>query len=296
MKYLEYLFLALENKARRMIVVLEKLLKSRKRSIFIDFPPSPRPRYGHGHPPHPELYQLMDKGREEYILLLDQFEAFSTHLAAISSDRPVEDVEPFWNNGWLGGTNAIALYCLPAIHNSKRYVEIGSGNSTKFVRRSIKDHSLPTCVISIDPHPRAEIDRLCDTAIRAPLEDVDLAIFDTLEVGDIVCFDGSHRCFQNSDVTVFFLEILPRLKSGVIVYIDDIFLPYDYPKEWLEFYYSEQYMLAAMLLADNGKRYKIMLPNVFIEHDAVLGQKERELWAKINHPGFSGNGLWLQVR
>lgn len=284
------------NKLRKAADKLAGCLGATTHPLYVDFPPKPRVRYDYDHNPHPELYQLLNGFRTDYESLLGAFANYHEGLSAISTTAPIDTCEPYWNNGWLGGTNAIALYCLPAMHKSKRYVEIGSGNSTKFVRRSIKDHSLPTRVISIDPHPRAEIDKLCDTVMRVPLEDADLTVFSTLEPGDIVCLDGSHRCFQNSDVTVFFLEIMPRLKSGVIVYIDDIFLPYDYPEGWLDFYYSEQYILAAMLLADNGKRYKIMLPNVFIEHDAVLAQKERELWAKINHPGFSGNGLWLQVR
>jgi len=59
--------------------------------------------------------------------------------------------------------------------------------------------------------------------------------------------DNSHRCFQNSDVTVVFLDVLPRLRSGVIIYIDDVYLPYDYPPEWSMRYYSEQYLLAVVV-------------------------------------------------
>ena len=36
---------------------------------------------------------------------------------------------------------------------------------------------------------------------------------------------GSHRVFQNSDVTAFFLDVLPRLKPGILVHIHDIFCP-----------------------------------------------------------------------
>jgi hypothetical protein len=66
--------------------------------------------------------------------------------------------------------------------------------------------------------------------------------------GDVLFFDGSHRCLQNSDVTAFFLDVLPELPSGVIVGIHDIVLPNDYPSVWKDRYYSEQYILAAYLL------------------------------------------------
>jgi hypothetical protein len=176
-------------------------------------------------------------------------------------------------------------------------VEIGSGNSTKFVRQSVVQNGLKTRIVSIDPNPRAEIDDICDEVRREGLEDTDQRIFDELADGDILMFDGSHRSFQNSDVTVFFLEILPRLKQGVLVYIDDIYLPYDYPPVWQERYYSEQYLLATLLLAAPQK-YSIELPCVFIGKDAEL-QKQADVFAKnINSQGIGGygSGLWLRVK
>ena len=101
------------------------------------------------------------------------------------------------------------------------------------------------------------------------LEDCDLSLFDQLKAGDILFFDGSHRSFTNSDVTVFFLELMPRLKPGVIVHIHDIFLPSDYPPEWERKMYSEQYILAAMLLCPT-QPFKVLLPNFYIECDAEL--------------------------
>src|ERR1019366_3993414 len=106
-------------------------------------------------------------------------------------------------------------------------VEIGSGNSTKFVARAIADHGLETKIISIDPQPRAEIDSLCNEVMRKPLEKCNLDIFGTLGESDIVFADNSHQSFMNSDVTVFFCEVLPMLARGVTVGIHDIFLPQD---------------------------------------------------------------------
>lgn len=287
------LFLA--NKLRQTNSRLESVVGATARAIYIDYPPKPQARYGHGKPPHPELYSLINRSRTDYVALLERFESFETRLSGIHAEASGDTIQPFWKNGWIGGTNAIALYCLPAIYRSQRYVEIGSGNSTKFVRRSISDNALPTRITSIDPSPRATIDALCDEVHRFPLENVDLSVFDGLEAGDIVVLDGSHRCFQNSDVTVFFLEVLPRLPSGVLIYIDDIYLPYDYPPEWAHLHYSEQYVLGALLLGDGGRRYKVVLPNIFVERDPELAEKEQQLWKRIGHPGVSGNGFWLQV-
>jgi predicted O-methyltransferase YrrM len=182
-------------------------------------------------------------------------------------------------NGWLSPFDLASLYCLVALNHPQLYLEVGSGISTGVARRALRDHQLRSRVVSIDPQPRAQIDSLCDEIIRQPLENVDLAIFDRLAPGDILFIDSSHRAFTNSDVTVVFLDVLPRLQPGVLVHLHDIFLPYDYPPEWRDWYYSEQYLLAAMLLGQTS-RFRIALPNAFISHDpessAVLGPLWRD--------------------
>lgn len=128
--------------------------------------------------------------------------------------------------------------------------------------------NLPSCLcrilcygsraVAFATAPRAEVDAKCDEVLRIPLEDVPMDFFDSVTAEDVIFFDGSHRTFQNSDVTVFFTEILPRLPAGALVGVHDIFLPYDYPRELRERWYSEQYMLAAWLLA--GERLRVELP------------------------------------
>lgn len=59
--------------------------------------------------------------------------------------------------------------------------------------------------------------------VRNRVEDVDLALFDQLKSGDILFIDNSHTVFMNSDTAVVFLDILPRLKLGVVVHTHDIF-------------------------------------------------------------------------
>lgn len=264
--------------------------------VYLAYPINAEPRYGFGKPPHKELYQFLNHHRENYRNVLNKVIPFTNRLATIPFEKPSDSSVPYWDNGFIGGLEAMALYCFPAIYGSRHYIEIGSGNSTKFVRRSISDNRLNTKITSIDPHPRAEIDKICDEVIRKGLEEVDQTIFDQLEPGDILMFDGSHYCFQNSDVTVFFLEILPRIKPGVLVYIDDIYLPYDYPPVWKDRYYAEQYVLATLLLAQPG-RYEILLPCVFIAQDENLRHEADAVIQHIRPQGLGGygNGFWMRV-
>jgi len=265
--------------------------------IYIDYPVEPRPRYGYGKPPHQALHDILDRNRDRYAKVLQDFLNLKNYLGAIPLNPTDDAREPYWNNGWVEKLDSAALYCFTAIKSPDLYVEVGSGNSTKFVKRAILDHRLGTKLYSIDPRPRAEIDVLCDEIIRQPLETLDLSIFDALGPGDIVAIDSSHRCLTNSDVTVFFLEVLPHLKSGVLVYIDDIYIPYDYPPGWSGRWYSEQYLLAVLLLSDSSN-YEVILPATFIARDPDLGVVLDELWkmSSISTAKGVGNGFWMQVR
>ncbi len=147
---------------------------------------------------------------------------------------------------------------------------MGSGVSTCFARRGISDHNVGTHIVSIDPEPRAGIDTICDEIIRQGLETLnDLSIFGNLVAGDIVFVDGTHRCFVNSDVTVFMLDVLPLLKPGVIVHFHDICLPYDYPDSFKNWYWNEQYVLGVYLLAA-ADRVKILLPSHYLSNTEGL--------------------------
>lgn len=180
----------------------------------------------------------------------------------------------------------------------KKYIEIGSGNSTQVVRKSIKDNQLNTKIISVDPYPRASIDHLADQVIRRPLEEIkDLTfIFDELEENDILFIDNSHRCLPNSDVTVCFLDVLPYLKKGVIVHVHDIYLPSDYPQFMCDRFYSEQYMLAAFILA-NPEKYKTIFPAYFISEDKELAKIVAPIWEHSNTMNVEKHGCsyWLKI-
>ncbi len=57
--------------------------------------------------------------------------------------------------------------------------------------------------------------------------------FSSLEENDILFIDSSHVSRIGSDVNYLYLEVIPRLKPGVIVHRHDILLPFEYPKDWV---------------------------------------------------------------
>jgi hypothetical protein len=57
------------------------------------------------------------------------------------------------------------LYSFIVDRRPERYVEVGSGHSTRFARRAINDAQTGTRITSIDPAPRAEVEPLCEMCI-----------------------------------------------------------------------------------------------------------------------------------
>jgi Methyltransferase domain len=253
-----------------------------------------RPRYGYGRPPHPELAALVSRHDDDYRARLETIVGYTSELATIPLDQ-AGNIEPFWRNGWLPGLDGASIYVFLRELRPARYVEIGSGNSTKFAARARRQGELPTRITSIDPFPRAEIDELCDRVIREPLETMDLAVFSELREGDVVFLDSSHAAFMNSDVTVFFLDILPRLPAGVRVGIHDIYIPDDYPREAGEVGYAEQYLLACYMLG--GALVTPVLPGIYVSRHPELSQALAPLWddPRLQDVERHGCAFWLET-
>lgn len=285
------------DNAERSRIELERLKRERGYVIEFDYPYVPEVRSWDGMQGGNVYRHVIAAGDNRYRDHLASFLTYNNAFTAISHDEPSDERQPYWHNLWLPALDAICLSGLVTKLNPRLYVEVGSGNSTKFVRRAISDHGLRTRVISIDPHPRAVIDELCDEIIRDKLENCDLKIFAGLGSEDIVFIDNSHRSLQNSDVTVFFTEILPLLKSGCHYGIHDIFLPYDYPIQWLSRFYNEQYLLMSYLLGGaNGD--EIVLPVHYVERTPALLETLAPI---LGHPSLRGimplgGAFWMKRR
>ena len=281
-----------------MLKQLYRFLSPRYQNLFLEYKVKLKPRYGHGLPAHPELYKIIDANRETYIKLLKKALVNKKNIWAIRDSKVETDNDkPAWNNGYLPGLDIIGIYTMLARFKPKRYIEIGSGNSTRVAHKAFIEKDLSTEFISIDPKPRTEIDQLPNRMIRQPFENVNLDIVAELNANDILFLGNSHRILPNSDSMVFFMEILPRLKRGVIVHLHDIYLPYDYPQFMCDRFYSEQYALAIYLLA-NPDKYETILPNYFISEDKELSELIAPIWDHENLKDVErhGGSYWIRIK
>jgi hypothetical protein len=274
-----------------------KRIHPKYQALINEYPVDMKPRYGHGLPPHKQLYDIIDAERNTYRALIDAALSNQNEIAEIQDSIKVTDSKlPGWNNGFLPGIDIIAIYTMISYYKPKRYVEVGSGNSTKVAFKVKQEQHNSLEITSIDPMPRAEIDQLADVVIRKPFEDIDYQKVLNLEAGDILFIDNSHRILPNSDSMVFYMEIFPQLNKGVIVHIHDIYLPYDYPQFMCDRFYTEQYGLAMYVMA-NPKRYKTIFPCYFVSEDEELAKQLEPIW---NHDNLKeverhGGSYWLQI-
>jgi len=234
-------------------------------------------RWGHGRPPNELLREVVASGAPAYRRAVESIVSLASDLARIPRDA-TSPHEPKWANPWIPPLDAACLYAFVSCGRPRRYVEVGSGNSTLFVHRARRDCGLDTTITSIDPSPRAEVDAVCDRVLRSPLEQVDLGLFGELEPGDVVFVDNSHLALMGSDAVVFLLEVLPSLPAGVLVGFHDVFLPFDYFPEWGDYFFGEQYVLAGLLLGE--------LAGGAVSGPAVCGDA-------MSHGAMSG-GRWLE--
>lgn len=126
-----------------------------------------------------------------------------------------------------------------------RYVEIGSGLSTYYawLAAAANGREGSRCEMTcVDPFPTGRLRELKEppvNAVVAKVEAVDLGLFETLDAGDVLFIDSTHVLKLGGDVAFLFLEVLPRLRPGVVVHVHDIHFPYNTP------YPAEQYVFRA---------------------------------------------------
>jgi hypothetical protein len=276
-------------------VLRRALERLRGGSVFVpEYRLSPRARWGwDGAPILTPVAERLERGSyEPGVAAVTELVDWARQIPRVSA-RPGQ---PCWENDWWGTLDALYQCAALRARNPALYIEVGSGYSTLFARRAITDFGLRTRIVSIDPAPRADVDRCCDEVVRAPLQDLPAALFERVRAGDVVLIDGSHVAMMNSDATVFFLSILPSLPAGVLVGIDDVFLPWDYPPSWTGRMYGEQYLLAALLLG-GGEGFEVRFPAWWLVESSPYADRFEELWPVIeNRFGRHATSFWFETR
>lgn len=218
----------------------------------------------------PKIHGI-DFNLSEQLSLLNDFEIYKELFPYTENISKFDLRYPMQPNSFFSNTDAMNLFCFMNKFKPKNVIEIGSG-FTSALMLDVNEHFLDSAVSLdfIEPYP----DRLHSllsledvkhvTIHEMRLQDVPLTVFDKLDSGDILFIDSSHVVKLGSDVNWLFSDILPRLKSGVIIHFHDIEYPFEYPLHWLREgrAWNEAYMLRSFLQYNDS--FKIIYWNSYL--------------------------------
>jgi len=193
--------------------------------------------------------------------------------------------------------DASVLAALLRRFRPRRMIEVGCGWSslvTARVNREYLEGSMHfTCVEPYPPEFLSDgIDGISELIV-SPVEQLALETFQQLGEGDVLFIDTSHTVKTGGDVVFLFGEVLPRLAPGVVIHIHDMFLPRDYPQEWVfdGRAWNEQYLVRAFLSFNSA--FRVLLGVGYMSHfhpDVLAGW----LPSYPERYGDGGGSLWIQ--
>lgn len=154
-----------------------------------------------------------------------------------------------------GYIEAQALHAVVRHFAPRRVVEVGSGVSTVCLRHALARNAAaggePARLTCVEPFPTPALRAIEGLELlEQPVQELDPgAFFAELGENDLLFIDSSHTVKPGSDVNFLVLEVLPRLRPGVVVHVHDIYLPYDHSPFALKtfFHWSETSLLRAFL-------------------------------------------------
>ena len=172
-------------------------------------------------------------------------------------------------------------------------IEVGSGFSTLIAKKIKNLNRMNFKIQIIDPEPRTDIENDADKIMYKYVEDINIS---EMAITDHTLFfiDSSHIIRGLGDVPHLYCKIISNLPSDTLIHVHDIFLPYEYPITYLKRFYTEQYILHALLA--HSTRYEI----VFTTH--YLTRKYPEEMQKTfgsivgTHNRFFGGSFWFRIK
>jgi hypothetical protein len=195
-------------------------------------------------------------------------------------------------NGFFPTPDAETYSAMIAIRRPERIVEIGGGFSTLVARHTLDQLGLDAELIVIDPEPRTDVTAAASRVIRQRVEQVDLDEWD-LRPPSILFVDSSHILRTGGDLPFLYGALLPALPSGVTVHVHDIYLPFDYSQLGIDLWWTEQYLLLALL--SHNPRYRVDLALRWMT--ATNPELMAEVFGPIvaADPAHGGGSFWFTI-
>lgn len=254
----------------------------------------------------PDELAGIDVNEKGQLELLARFEKeYSDEYTKLPLSRgEASDGQYHIQNGAFETVDGEILYCMVRNFEPDRIVQIGGGHSTRLILRAIEDSGVDCSLKVFKPYRdegmREDLSGEC-TITGEWADDIDVSQFEKSESGDIVFVDSSHVVRTDNDVYRILFQILPTLSDGVLVHFHDIFLPEEYPKDWIldeNFQLNEQYAVRALLMWNHRYDVRWMGAYMHNHYPAELASAfDSYEPASIRPAGEMSipNSLWLEV-
>jgi hypothetical protein len=193
------------------------------------------------------------------------------HIAAFTAARASGDYD--LDNASYPPADARLLYAVVRDLAPANVVELGSGQTTRVIARACVANAadgVQSSFRAFDPFPIGLDESLpgLSRLERTPAQEVPEEVFSALGDGDILFVDTTHTVKLGGDVNHIVLDVLPILAPGVLIHFHDIFLPWEYPREWsteMGYFWAEQYLLQAFLAFN--REFEVVLPAQALARD-----------------------------
>lgn len=216
-----------------------------------------------------------------------------------------ENIEKGYGPGYTAFDSMILYFMVRRI-KPKNYIEVGSGLSTYYFSLAAKrneEEGYPSQITCIEPYPLKALYTISSNIaiIKKEVQDIEASFFAQLEPGDILFIDSSHILKIDGDVPYLYLEVIPRLKKGVIIHIHDIPFPFNVPfppKYWIfnrtwPVFWNEAMLLQAFL--SHNDAYRILLsPPLVRFYDENFLRSNMPGYEPISQNTDTFSSIWIE--
>ena len=238
----------------------------------------------------------IDLKTQEQLELVKSFESYYNEIPF--GYKKKDNLRYYFENGFYSFTDAIFLYSMIRNLTPKKIIEVGSGfSSSVMLDTNELFFNNEINLTFIEPYTDRlksllkESDYNSTSIIESEVQKVPLSVFEELNGGDILFIDSTHVVKTGSDVNHILFNILPRLKSGVLIHFHDVFYPFEYPKEWVfnGHNWNEDYFLKAFLMYNSDFKIRLFSHYLHTHHDSIFKDMP------ICYKNFGGN-LWIEKK
>lgn len=230
--------------------------------------------------------------------MVKEFNNLKKYFPEFDYPKTKDEKHRFYSkNTAISMMDALILFSMMKSKRPQRIIEIGSGfTSALMMDVNEKFFNNKIDITFIEPFPEVLNQRMRKgdekkyKIIPKGVQFVPLKVFKTLKENDILFIDSTHVSKFNSDVNYELFDILPELKSGVIIHFHDILDGFEYPLYWLNqgWSWNEAYLLRAYLMGNENYEVLLMTNYLTNKHPDLL---------KKSYPKESvlnGGDLWIR--